>query len=250
MVTITPNGKPPWTRECNIGDYGGDPNKENSLSEGDRPYAAVLVKELQGMRGSAYTTLPNTLVHCENLALARLFAWLYFRMPEKVAANSKPGRSDEKLGYWVDVLNISTRPDEPKWSIRKKCAAKYTAAKGPTYQTIRDALIELLGDFFTELHTLYGTLASAPPTITYWPGVNPGPASHDLGGGAWLSERCHLWVELRMPADSELPRFYQLVNVDMFQLLDTMLPAWATFAWSTSDGFLLDISRLDFDGMN
>jgi len=35
----------------------------------------------------------------------------------------------------------------------------------------------------------------------------------------------------------------------LFQLLDRMLPAKCTFNWTTGDGFILDVSQLDFTGL-
>jgi hypothetical protein len=49
-----------------------------------------------------------------------------------------------------------------------------------------------------------------------------------------------------------LAQFLELVNVHLYQLLDRMLPAWATFDWAmdlSDDGFSLDLDDLDFKGM-
>ena len=45
--------------------------------------------------------------------------------------------------------------------------------------------------------------------------------------------------------------YLHLLNVELFELLDEMLPAWATANWAedVSAGFLLDISQLDYTGM-
>ncbi len=233
-----------------IGDYDGATDKMASIREGLRPYAFLWYKELQAARGSAYTTKRSTLVHAENLAMARMCGWLN-RQAEKLPANSLPATADEKLEYWVKVLGIRTSASDERWRIRQRCAAKYQASVGPTATAIDNALATLLGDSFVQTHRQVGTTLASPPAITYWPGVNPGPSSHDLGDGAWLSERAHLVVEVQQ-SSLDLSQFLRLVNVDMFELLDRMLPAWVTFDWALAplaDGFLLDISQLDFHGL-
>lgn len=249
-ATITPTGKPCWSREAAIGDYGGDPDKLASSTEGEAPYAWFCYRELTAMRGSAYSSaIGGTLVHCENLATARLMAWWGWRMPEKLRANSLPASADEALDYWVEVLGVPVRADDQKWQKRQRCAAHYQAVADVSLPAIQAALQRLLGDVYVNATFNQGTLLSSPPSQTYWPGVNPGDPSYSLGGGAWISERSHLFVEVTIPPAMPLGEFYQLVNVQMFQLLHRMLPAFCTFDWATSSGFLLDISQLDFDGL-
>jgi hypothetical protein len=251
LVTITPTGKPTWSRQAAIGDYGGDPNKEDSESEGNSPYAWWVYRGIMAARGSAYSQqVGGTLVHCETLALARMKAWKCFRIPEQFRANCLPGSSDYALPYWIKVLGIPSKPSDQPWELRRRAAVHYRAVSDISLEGIQDALEELLGDMFIDASYATGASLSAPPYLTYWPGVNPGPDSYSLGGGAWLSERSHLWVQLDRPAGMTDAEFFQLANVQLFQLLDRMLPAYCTFAWSIGTGFLLDISQLDFGGLS
>jgi hypothetical protein len=231
-----------------IGDYGGDLEKEDSDTEGRAPYAAHILAELQEQRGTAYTTTPGRLVDVENLALARFLAATGPRTAEKLRANATPARSDERLPYWQKFLAVPTKPGEPKWRLRQKLAAHYRASEGATRGAVVAALEELLGDAFVDATWDEGATLSAPPFPTYWPGVNPGP-DDGLGGGTWLSTRCHLFVEVAIPAGMTTGEFLTLVNVDMQTTLDRMLPAWATFDWALgSDGFLVSGSETDPDG--
>jgi hypothetical protein len=238
-----------------IGDYGGSPDKRDSKTEAFVPYAAAWYQQLQEGRGSAYTQKFGTLVHCENLAIARMFSAVFSRLPEKVRANAIPAKADEKLDYWVEVLGIPTRSDDPKWLVRQRCAAHFKSVKGPTLANVRECLQDLLGELLIDILTFEGTDLANPPEPTYWPGENPGPSAYSLGGGTWYSKRCHILIQLRQPSSIEIGTFLQLVNVDMFQLLDRMLPAWVTFGWVTFStdgdltGFLLDISQLDLTGV-
>jgi hypothetical protein len=246
-----PTGAPVWSRESSIGDYGGDPDKRASATEGTVPFAYQVYRELQAQRGSAYSVKTSgTLVHAENIALARLFSAVYFRHPEKLRANALPGGSDERLDYWVEVLRVPTSASDQQWQVRKRAAAQYQAAVGPTAPNVVAAIQSLLGDALVDVMVSPQQSLSTPPYLTYWYPYNPGPRSHDLGGGTWLSERCHLFVKVTQPPGMTDGDFRNLLDVQLFALLDRMLPAWATFAWG-EDGFFLDGSPLDlaaFDG--
>lgn len=244
-----PTGKPAWSRDASIGDYGGSLDKRASETEGETPYAYAMYRDIQSQRGSAYTTEADTMVHVETLALARTLGYTFFRHPEKARANATPARSDERLEYWVAVLGIPVRATDQRWQIRERAAAHYQATKGPTLANVIEAVSALLGDAYVSIETSVGTDIATPPTLTNWPVVNPGPASYSLGAGAWLSERCHLTVIVDQPAGMSDGDFNNLIQVQMFALLDRMLPAWATFGWATSEGFLLDISQLDYAGL-
>jgi hypothetical protein len=251
LAATVPTGSPAWSRDASIGDYGGAPDKRASKTEGDVPYAWFVYRELQAMRGSAYSQrVGGTLVHCENLATARLMAWWGWRMPEQLRANSQPATADDGLAYHVEVMKIPTRPSDKKWQIRQRCATHHKAIVSSNLTTIQAAIADLLGDAYVTSFYTQGTVLSSPPVITFWPGVNPGPATHSLGGGAWISERSRLTVVTRIPPGVALGEYRQLADVQLFQLLHRMLPAHVTFGWTVgSDGFLLDISPLDLTGL-
>ena len=251
IVTTHPEGKPTWARRRRIGEYGLSLDKQNDQDETPAPYSWTWYLEMRGMRGSAYSQESSGLVHTENLAIARL-EQAVTRSSARLAYNSVPLTSFNKLGYWAEVLNVPQRAQDSKEEIRQRCAAKFMAAVGPTEYNENEAIESLLGNHLVQVWRQTGASLASPPAQTFWPGINPGPASHDLGGGAWLSERCHLVVEVKQLDGETLSEFLELMNNQLFSLLDTMLPAWATFNWSlnVSTGFLLDISQMDFDGFH
>jgi len=247
--TIVPHGKPAWTREADIGYYDGTVDKEDNATENPEPYAVSCWRELHAMRGSAYTTKPSTLVDAENLALARHFAAVWYRTPEKLRANAVPSRADERLEYWATVLGVSCRATDPRWLMRQRCAAHFQSAGDPTQDNVEAALSTLLGSAFVQLNFYTGADLATPPDGTYWKGGDAGPAAYNLGGGTWMSSRCHLHVQVTQPSNMPDWQFLDMMDMQLFQLLDRMLPAYATFGWSTGDGFLVDISRIGFDGL-
>jgi hypothetical protein len=232
-----------------IGQYGGDTDKTDCISEAT-PYAHTWYRELIRMRGSAYRGQSDGLVHAENLAIARSEA-ARTRAAEKLSANANPGTADEKLAYWVEVLGVVAGPNDDDYRVRARCAAHYKAGVGPTIVNEDQAIAELLGPAFVRCWRQEGADLATPPPITYWPGVAPGPAAYSLGGGCWLSERSNLVVETTRPPGMPMADFLRLMNVDLYRLLDTMLPAWATFNWAMgiTSGFALDVSEMDYVGM-
>jgi hypothetical protein len=238
------------------GDYGGEPDKRDSDTEGDAPYSDYILRDIQAQRGSAYSQSAGRLVDAENLALARYWAAIGPRNAEKFRANMLPGTSDERLPYWQALLAIPLRPTDPKWARRRKLANHYRGTRGASQEEVREALEGLLGDAFVDMSWEQGTDIATPPDPTKWPDVDAGNPADSLGGGAWLSSRNHLFVEVEIPSSLTVGEFLTLMHVEFKALLDRMLPAWATFDWATSDGFTVatddatgDGSRIDFDGV-
>lgn len=249
MPTI-PFGSPAWSRRVRIGDYDAATDKRDSATEGELPYAWHWYQEYTGMLGSGFSTARSGLVHAKKLAIARKEAAVQ-RAAERLVANALPSTSDDALGSWASVLKVRAAPTDGRHDIRQRAAARFLASKGPTRTNEDDSFAGILGDAFVKVWRTTGADLATPPTQTYWPGVNPGPTGYDLGGGTWLSERAHVVVEVTQPPSMTNSDFLHLVNVEFFRHADELLPAWATFNWAfgVSDGFLLDISQLDFTGI-
>ncbi len=252
MATPTTNttGKPCWSREASIGDYGGHLDKQASATEGNVPYAWFVYRERRAMLGSAYSQRTSgTQVHCQNLASARQAAWVWFRKPEQFRNDCLPGTSDQGTEYWAKVLRISVKSGEDRWRVRQLAETHYRAVTKVDIATIREALQGVLGAAYVDATFAEGSSLADPPLLTFWPGINPGEETYSLGGGMWASERSHLWVEVQRPAGMSDSEYIQLTRVQCFQLLDRMLPAHCTFSVSEGGGFYLDVSQLDFTGI-
>jgi hypothetical protein len=250
-TTATPLGRPSWSRTASIEDYGGSLTKHDSETEGEISYAVMCFLEWRdNLRGSAYTKEEGTLVHVENVALGRFFGCM-MRWADRLRNNRQPSLASDSLADWVKILAVPTRPSDTDTEIRAACAAKARGRLGPTRQVVDDSFAELLGDLFIQVWRIDGPDIATPPDLTYWPGVNPGPASYDLGGGAWLSERCHLVIEVTGPQEMQLSEYYYLLNGKLLDLARRILPAYVTCDWAVNvaGGFELDIDDLDFGSL-
>jgi hypothetical protein len=248
MATIQLEGAPAWSRQRRIGHYGGALDKRNAARE-TRPYAYTWYLQIQVLRGSAYTKAPGTLVHVENLAIARLFAGIS-RAAERLVANSIPLTADERLRYWTEVMAIPVENGDTRQEVRLRAAAKWQAASGSDQAAVDAAVSRLLGSNLVRVWRWDGTDLTTPPKPTFWPGINDGPTGYDLGGGTWISRRAHLTIEVKRIAGQSLAEFLHLMNRSLFNLLDPMLDSHVTWNWATGsveDGFILGESLLGFD---
>jgi hypothetical protein len=218
---------------------------------GGKPSAAKWLHAIKSTLGSAFTTDDHSIVGAENIATARLFAGLS-STSERVVKNSIPTTAYDALRSWADRLGISIRDDESADDIRSACMAKYKAMHGPTASIISESLKDLLGSDFVSLIFFNGQDLDNPPDSTYWEGINPLP--YNLGGNIffddeWTSTRCNVLVVIKRPDDIMSYDFNYLVNVQMYELLDRLLPAYATWSWTVApyDGFDLDNDELDFN---
>lgn len=234
--------------DARIDHYDGSTDKHDSATEGQEPYAWLWYREFQNMRGSAYSRELYGTVHAENLVIARQFAAVS-RAAEKFEANQLPGTADERLESWQKILGVPTIYGDTRWDVRRECEAHYRVTLGNTQQSVDDAVQELLGDTFVSVTRTIGSDLDTPPSVTEWPGVNPGSSDYDMGGGAWKSVRAHYSVTVQQPVDLNDGSFHRLVRIKLYRLLDRVLPCWATFDWNTSDGFVVDESEFDFDGV-
>lgn len=242
------NGLPAWTRRADISDYDGAIDKEDCQTE-TIPYAWGWYQDLTAMLGDAFTPERTGVVHARKLALARHEAGKT-RAVERTICNSLPDTADDCLGQWARCLNVKIHADDSRHAVRQKCAARFSAIQGATISSVDESTALLLGDMFVQNVRQLDNPLSSPPTNTFWPGVNPGPSAYSLGGGTWLSPRAHLIVQVTRPHSGDFGKFLQVVNVDLFDHLNRLLPAWMTFTWTTGTSFLLDISQLDFDGLS
>jgi len=248
----TPTGRPSWGRDPKLEDYGGSLTKHNSRTEGEMSYCAMCFLDWRdNLRGTAYTKLPDTLVHVENVALGRFFGGM-MRWADRLQFNQRPSTASDQLDDWVETLNVPTRPSDTDSEIRGACAAKYRGRLGPTRQVVDDAFADLLGGLFVKVWRIDGDDIATPPALTYWPGINPGPASYDMGGGAWMSERCHLVIEVLGPQETELSEYFYMVNGKLLNLARRILPAYVTCDWAVNveGGFELDFDDLDFGSLS
>jgi hypothetical protein len=253
--TVPLEGSPTWLRDRRLGHYGGALDKHDSTTEGRAPYAWWWYRELRAAKGSTFRSLHDMqgLVHAETLAFARGEA-AKSRAADKLALSSTPSTSGDKLDSWVDRLAVPVHPEDTRHDVRTSCIAKYRAVTGPTRRVVDEAVSELLGDVLVRTWRQEGSDLDSPPPQTYWPNPTADPLvlTYAITDEAWLTERCHYVVETIRPAGMSLTTYRRLLDVQLYQLLDRMLPVWATFNWAeglSDSGFSLDLDELDYTGL-
>lgn len=235
MATATANieGRPIWARARSIGHYGGALDKANCATE-PVPVAATFYRELQAAKGSAFTKELTGLLHAETLAIARLFA-AGKRVNERLFANSLPGTSDERLGYWVSLLAPVIVGDDTVQSIRRACATKFRLFDGINAPVMDQVIGDTIGSRFHSAERYVGTDLATPPTITYHPAGTSAPDEtrnlHSTAGETWLSARAHVNILLTPDDGSGDTALVQLMNTKVFDVLDSLFGSEVTFSY-------------------
>jgi hypothetical protein len=212
-------------KRFDIGDYGGDTDKQASQYEGDEPYAASVMDMLYGARPSSMTRSPNSYIGCETLAAARMIAHLIYRLPEKLEANLLPGTSDEALNYWLKLLNVP-QGSLPRWRARKLAATAYMSAKDPTYPVILEIAETSMGEFFEGIELHQSDDLAHPVYGTYWPGSGfEGDPADDIGGGTWTSRNDLITIRVSRPTAAQTAAFDEAAS-RCYDSLRVLLPAY------------------------
>lgn len=245
-VTATVSVYASWP-SAQIEDYGGALDKRDCQTE-TTPHAFNWYQEIGATLGSAYGTGMRGSVHAHKLALARARAAVD-RSDERFRANCTPGTASALLDVWADALSVPVAANDPEWLVRERAKAKFASVAGADLVSVEDACRSLLGDRFVSLGVNVGSALSDPPAST--PPTTAWGNDFDLGNGVWATQRAHIQVYVTRPSNATDPAFLDLMNVQLMRLLDDLLPGWATFGWSVTDGegFLLGISLLGYDGL-
>jgi hypothetical protein len=231
------------------GEYGGDPDKMASWTEGDVPYAWQWYQEIIGAMGSAYDNSPGSFVTMERRAQARMFAYVQ-RMAELISCQQNPAQADALLGRWATIMSLPV--GQADWQIRRKAAARFALFSGALGSQLEAAVRTLLGDAFVGFVRYPGTL-DAPPDPTYWPEGNPGLPHLDIGGGTWTTRRSVLVVDVADTPGFLIAERADQITRDLAEVLDGALPAVVSWEWSVGatagGGFEVDVSEIGVDAL-
>ncbi len=196
--------------------------------------------------GDAFTQDTVSIIGAESVAIARLLTLAQWQA-EKLQNNSLPGTSHDLLLDWAERLGVPFRPSDSIASIRSACEAKYLASAGASQTNIKDSLTKLLAQSLIDVTYFYWRSLVAPADSedqTYWP-KNPRnylAGDFGLGDGVWTSTRAHIVIAVQQASGQSFNDLMYLVNVQMYNLLDTMLPAWSSFDFTLNEylGFWLN----------
>lgn len=224
-------------RLADIGDYGGDVDKQASKYEGDEPYAAAVMDMLYGARPDSMSRSPNSYIGCETLAQARMVAHLIYRLPEKLEANLLPGTADEALDYWLGLLQVA-RGSLSRRAQRKAAELAYRSAKDPSYPNILALAESTMGDWFEGIELHQSADLATPVYGTYWPGsAHEGNPSDDIGGGTWSSRNDVITVRVSRPTAAMTNAFDEAAS-RCYAALRVLLPAYKEIQITKSGGLM------------
>lgn len=225
-------------------DYGGALDKHDCTTE-TVPYAYTFYREYTDALGSAFSEDQDGVIHALKLAKARCRG-AESRTAERFRCNAMPTLSEEISGQWCGVMGVPFIAQRSNAFRRKMLASRLSSSSGPSKHAIDAAVLDLLGDRLVEVHRYVDDPLTTPPDYTYWPAGTPGTPALDIGGGAWSSARSRLFVEVEELSRNDQSEYRELLDVHLMRLLDTNLPAHATFDWGVIDsgGFILNESFL------
>lgn len=226
-------------------------------------YQEQFLAQIKAALGSLFTQENVSLVGAENIADAHTFAAVA-HAADALTWQTVPATSSDSLLAWAERLGVPVRPTDTASAIREMCVAKYQAQGGNTLTNINDSVSEILKTALVKIHYFYGSTLSNEPYQTRWKAGTAGLAINDLGGmagdpnppqhanGAWHSVRCHLLIEAQQPNSLSFDEFLYVLNVRLFDLLDQMLPAYATFDWTLGPnwaGFIIGESQINYTAL-
>lgn len=165
--------------------------------------------------------------YAECLACAQLIAMVW-AANERLRNQTVPERMLDVVTDWESILKLKPAPSDTDFDRRSRISSALRGLAGNTLTDINDVCATLLGSNFDEL-----VFQDEAETITYWPGVNPGPP-----GFEWMSTRLKLGVRINQ-GRLGIAEFSDKVNA-LSRTLDLMLPSWMTYAIGIGDGFVCD----------
>ena len=233
----------------NIGDYGGDLDKQDSKTEGRSTYAYQWYRALKYAEGSAYSTSDTSVRSWEIKAHARALGTSQ-RISELLAVGSAPGNADLLLDRHALTLAVQTA-NVPRWKIRRDCEIRFSDYNEPDSAYIAAGVAEILGPAFNSIQTPnIGDLTTWPPA-TYQTGYVNGDAIYDISGnGMFSTSRSTICIVVNrgVYTDAEIT---DLMSRDVYVWLLNNLPATKSFYWTATapGGFTLGVSTLGVDSL-
>jgi YVTN family beta-propeller protein len=231
--------------ETTIGDYGGHVLNHDAKAENGTTYAYQWYEYLKTAQGSAYSTSDSSVRSWGLKAEARALGTSQ-RHSEMLAASATPGGADVKLQLWMTVLGVQ-QALRSQSSVRAECERKARPPEAPATGYLSTAIADLLGlqASFVRLYHPTGTMTDWP-SGTYWPGINNGPGTLDMGGGVWASPRSRVTVQVDSGFSLSTAELTDLMQRRLAGFLDQVLPATADWAWETGggSGLILGTSKL------
>jgi hypothetical protein len=140
-----------------------------------------------------------------------------------------PARMLDALRDWEQATGILPTESATDGARRAAVAAKLRGLPGNAMGDIEAMANALLGVWFEAVHVV-----SPANTISYWPGVNPGPP-----GFEWTSNRAIVAVQMSRAGLDDAA--FAALRSRLVVALDALLPSWMRFVIGTGTSFVANI---------
>lgn len=193
---------------------------------GGRTRVQEVLEGVVADRGDALdATNSDTVVYVESLAIARVIAAAW-STNERLSRLWTPMRTSmDVITRWEKILALTPTVSDTNLARRTRVQEVLERFGQPSvHAQIVEALAEKLGDAFVAVEYIgIDNAVIAVPDGTY-------PWGSVAAGTPWSSTVAHILVRLQKPAGRTENDFYQEAS-RVVDLLDPLIPSWATFDW-------------------
>ena len=193
---------------------------------GGRPRVQDVLETLNGDRGTAFdASNRETTVYVNDMAIARAISAAWGTNTRLGNMWSPMHMSSDVLARWEKILAINPSPESSETERRTYLEALFSNfGQAAISGRINTILEEQLGDVFVAVEYIsYANANIYVPDGTY-------PWGSVLAGAPWSSTTAHILVRLQKPTGYSEADFYEAAG-RVIQLLEPVLPAWATIDW-------------------
>lgn len=245
-----------------LGRYGPMPHRLGGSRKVER-FQDALRNGLGSFLGASESRYLGLTLH----AMARAL-WSASTQNERLSYLSTPMKlSREMIERWESILGIEKNRELSLVLRRRRIAVRFSLVglfANP------DNIAQLAADIYNDspsndvFSAIYNTTVSraisdgtanvnsSSPTDSGGFGIYPGSHPADAIQDGWHSNVAYVAFGVDYAAVSDLPAYYDLTG-DFMDIMDSALPAWATFDWfsdSEDIGFYLDTSDMDIEAFD
>lgn len=205
---------------------------------GGKPRAKVILDSLNRGRGTGLdTTAWSSPVYGENVVAARAIAAAWSTNQRLANLWDTRRMTGTMIPRWEKIRAVTPNYGDSDITRRARLAAiEATAGMNPTHGALTALLTAALGSFFVALEyiSIANAVINVPDGSYPFGTVNPTSAP-------WSSTVANILVRLQLPTGATEAQFSAAAGLAQ-QMLDPIVPAWATFTWYRGGPITVNVS--------